>query len=769
MWKKTIAVGLAFIVALGGAAAVNADSTSASSIGIIGAAGNPANPAEIKDAKITKEEAKNTSIEFLKKYFNLEIDEKKYQGSAQLIPGYDFERSYMWRFDWHMRSTTGSIHISTEINAVTGKLTGFSRNQSYSNQEQVAVADITKEQARKLADELLKKINPEEFKQVKYEDNSSYSSYLGRIRPDYNFTYIREANGLSYPGNSITVGINGTDGSVSSYHLNWKYDTKLPAADGLILKEKALEIFKDKTAMDLCYIPMRSNITRYMGTSEVKLVYSPSMESGLTVDAQTGELLDSNGEKLDSQKKRDITEEQRKKATADNSRLSTAGELSSEKAEEIINGLVKEFFGEGFKVGNLNFSESNMYRLDKNLKTWTAEIMEDKPESYEGKGNVTIDSTTGKVINIGRYMYEDWYGKEYERKLSWEQAYDKAADVLCRYYPYRLGDIKTEQVCNEYLLRVNGKLLPNRVIYFRFPRVIKGIQYANDSVSISIDTKTGEVNNMSCSWSDNLVFPEAQGTMNKEKAKELFFKEYDVKPIYSLYNKKVKENEYTTDYRIVYVLYQKQGKNGSRNIDAFSGKLLSYDGYEADKDQTDFYSVIKGSPEEKELSILAFQNIIDPGSFKPEAEATYMELLKILVNAKGYRPYIIYDREELQFKNIDKKSENYLYLMEAVRYGIIDNKPVEIKLDAKVTREQAAELLVRLLKYEKLAKAKDIFVPGFKDEDKISSDLKGHVAIVKGLGIAVEPSGMFRPKDNIKLLDAALMVYRTLESMGSIK
>lgn len=232
-----------------------------------------------------------------------------------------------------------------------------------------------------MAYELLKKINPEEFKQVKYEDNSSYSSYLGRIRPDYNFTYIREANGLSYPGNSITVGINGTDGSVSSYHLNWKNDTKLPAADGLISKEKALEIFKDKTAMELCYIPMRSNITRYMGTSEVKLVYFPSMESGLTVDAQTGE-------------------------------------LSSEKAEEIINGLVKEFFGEGFKVENLNFSESNMYRLDKNLKTWTAEIMEDKPESYEGKGNITIDSTTGKVINIGRYMYEDWYGKEYERKLS---------------------------------------------------------------------------------------------------------------------------------------------------------------------------------------------------------------------------------------------------------------------------------------------------------------------------------------------------------------
>ncbi|MHB1393926.1 MAG: S-layer homology domain-containing protein [Clostridia bacterium] len=176
-------------------------------------------------------------------------------------------------------------------------------------------------------------------------------------------------------------------------------------------------------------------------------------------------------------------------------------------------------------------------------------------------------------------------------------------------------------------------------------------------------------------------------------------------------------------------LEQKQKKNRSMNIDAFSGKLLNYDGYELDDAQSDFYEIIKGSPVEKELSILAFQNIIDTGSFKPDREITYMELLRMLVNAKGYHPYMVREQEELLFKNVDKKSENYSYLIEAVRYGIIENKPEELKLDAKVTREQMAEWIVKLLKYEKLAKAKDIFVSSYKDADEISSDLKGHAAI----------------------------------------
>ncbi|HYF75056.1 MAG TPA: S-layer homology domain-containing protein, partial [Candidatus Nitrosocosmicus sp.] len=213
----------------------------------------------------------------------------------------------------------------------------------------------------------------------------------------------------------------------------------------------------------------------------------------------------------------------------------------------------------------------------------------------------------------------------------------------------------------------------------------------------------------------------------------------------------------------------KKNKNGSWNIDAFTGKLLNYEGYELDAVQSDFYEVIKGDPAEKELSILAFQNIIDTGSFKPDREITYMELLRILVNVKGYRYYTKGDQLELQIKNVDKKSENYPYLLEAVRYGIIENKPMEIKLDAKVTREQMIELIVKLLNYEKLAKAKGIFMLEYKDVDDINIDLYGHVAIAKGLGIIDGTLEMFRPKENVKMHEAALAIYKALDGLKETK
>jgi hypothetical protein len=446
-----------------------------------------------------------------------------------------------------------------------------------------------------------------------------------------------------------------------------------------------------------------------------------------------------------------------------------SSEMSSEEAEAFINSLAKEFFGAGYKVGNLNYSENEMAWPEGTRKTWNGEVMEDKPEAVQGVGNISIDSSTGEILNIGRYTFEDWYGKEYERKITWEQAYDKAVELLGRYYPHKLGDIRTEQVYQENMYPANGKMVPDRMIYFNFPRLVNGIRYASDSINISIDTKTGEVNNVNYNWSTTISFPSPEGVIAKEKAKELYFREYDIELIYHEYNKKINEAEYKKDHKIVYTLKQKQSRSLAGNIDAYTGKLLSYDGQEIAAEKSNFSETIKGNPAEKELSILASQGIIDTKNFEPDRDITYMELARMLVNAKGYRSYITRDTEELLFKNVSKKDENYPYLLEAVRYGIIENKPVELKLDAKVTREQMAELIVKLLKYEKLAKVSDIFVLDFKDSDKISSELKGHVAITKGLGIMNGSSEMFGPKENLKMQEAALIIYRALDSMREAK
>ncbi|MHB1393927.1 MAG: YcdB/YcdC domain-containing protein [Clostridia bacterium] len=169
MLKRITAIVIVLLITLGGVGNVAADSTALAPVSSGGGTSNSSNTAigsdnimADKNLKVSKEEAKKISLELIKKYFELEIDEKKYQGTVQLTPNYEVNNSSSWHFSWNMSSNTMFAHINMKIDASTGKLIGFNRSESYRSQEQVVIADITKEQARKLAEEFLKKTNPEE-------------------------------------------------------------------------------------------------------------------------------------------------------------------------------------------------------------------------------------------------------------------------------------------------------------------------------------------------------------------------------------------------------------------------------------------------------------------------------------------------------------------------------------------------------------------------------------------------------------------------------
>ncbi|HYF75479.1 MAG TPA: YcdB/YcdC domain-containing protein [Candidatus Nitrosocosmicus sp.] len=770
MWKRVLTSAIAILFAIGSTGSVFADSTgstsgnsgSAASGSTTIASGNAVND---KDVKISKDEAKRIALEQLKKYFGVDVDAKKYQESVQLSPYYEAENAYVWQLNWSSNSSTGYVHVNMEIDSSTGKLLSFSKSESIRNQQQLSVASITMEQARKLADEFLGKISPEDYSQAKLSEDNREIINPGMARPYYSFSYTREANGITYPENYLAVRLNGMDGSITSYHSRWDYDVSFPVAGKLIDSQKALSLFKTRIEMELNYIPVRNKTVRYIAPVGVKLSYSPNMENGFLLDAQSGEFINYNGEKSGEKKIKDITSEQKSKLASTRTQpLGAANEMGSEAAEVAINGLAKEFFGTGFRVVNLSYSENGALSPDENRKAWSAEVIEDKPEAYETKGNIIIDSTTGELLSIGRYLNEDWYGKEYERKLTWEQAYDKAVEVLTRYFPHKVGEIRTEQAYQENFMQVNGRMIPDRMLAFNFPRLVNGIRYYNDSINITVDTKTEEISDVYYRWGKNLDFPKPEGVINKAQAEEIFFSGFEVKAIYRKFTKKEAAGEYADDYRIVYTLELKDN-DASRSIDAFTGKFLDNYGSEINTPKSSFNEVIKGHPSEKELSILAFQGVIDAANFEPAREMTYIELIKLLVNAKVYRPYTTTDPEELLFKNISREAEGYPYLLEAVRYEILENKPVELSLDAKVTREQMIELMIKLLGYEKLAKARDIFVLDYKDSKEINSQLTGHVAIARGLGIIDESVENFKPKENVKLDEAALTIYKVLNNL----
>jgi len=191
---------------------------------------------------------------------------------------------------------------------------------------------------------------------------------------------------------------------------------------------------------------------------------------------------------------------------------------------------------------------------------------------------------------------------------------------------------------------------------------------------------------------------------------------------------------------------------------------------------------IKSSKFEKELSILAYKGLLNTKDFKLNKEVTQIDLIKALVDAKGFRPYVtMYDTaakessiarpespapvEELKIQGVAKGTEDYKYLQMAVSYGLIDNEEVEFKGDTKVTREDMAKILVRFINLQKVAECGDIFKANFSDADKLSKGYLGYVALAQGLGLVQMDNGNFNPKNISTMEDLEFGIYKALNNV----
>lgn len=83
--------------------------------------------------------------------------------------------------------------------------------------------------------------------------------------------------------------------------------------------------------------------------------------------------------------------------------------------------------------------------------------------------------------------------------------------------------------------------------------------------------------------------------------------------------------------------------------------------------------------------------------------------MKMLVKARGFDSYIAGEGEILNFSDISKEDILYPYIQSGVRYGIVDNNKEKFNPDETINREQIAQWIIKLLKYDKIAKAKDIY------------------------------------------------------------
>lgn len=720
--------------------------------------------AKKKEAKISKDRAIELAKVALKSYFEYEIDEKKFESRIEFREDYVSAGEYAWSIDWHMYDENKSTNIDVWINANDGKIKRISRREYNHNDEGPTISQITEEEARIKAEDFIKRLNPEEYKESKLEENK-YPRYKGNT--DYSFNYVRQVNGIGFSGNAIRIGIDGIKGEVESYSYDWDSDMKFPSLEGTVGADKAEKIMRNNVDMSLSYIPDRNNYYSYdEGVKEIKLVYSPKFENGYMVEAKEGTMLDYSGKVMEEETKiKNITEERKEEIFKNAKNITKQNkEISQERASEIIKKHVAELYGEGYELDRLRYIENDDYWRTSGKKAWSADFTKNEGFRRRDNGEITIDALTEELISANRYEdYDQEIEEGYKPVITWEKGYDKAIEAIEKYFPDKIKDIDTEARYRKNTHYRNGKEMPEMQYYFRFKRKVNGIYYSDDSISVNIGTKEGEIRELGCRWNDEVKFPKANGVISKEDAVEIFFEKNKPELAYTKINQSDDRKKPDWEVKLVYRLPVRY-YNGN-NVDAFTGKFLDYSGEEISDIDDKFKEMIKDHDAEKELSILASQGIIDTKEFELDKEMTRVEAVKMLVDAKGYRPYMVRRAQDLKFTNVKKDDEDYKYLQMAIKYDLLENKEVRFDGDEKINKEELAEMMVKLLGYDELAELKDIYKVSYKDAKKISKDKIGYVAICEGLEIIKDTDGKFGPKDKVKIVDMAIAIYNALGNL----
>ncbi|MBV7274806.1 hypothetical protein JMF89_08615 [Clostridiaceae bacterium UIB06] len=724
------------------------------------------------NSKISKDEAKNNAKNFLKNYFDITIDDSKYQVNVNFIPDYqstNINKNYIWQISWSLHNEEKDVTINISLDYFTGKVISFDNMTSLHGQS-TGISNITEDQAKEISKSFLRKVNPEEFSQCKLSSNNNMSYGWKEDPTSYNFNYYRTINSIPFMDNYLNTSVDGVTGKIRSYNFRWN-QIQPPSQDGTISEEKAAQIFKDNINLELKYIPYRNEYKYDTENKTIKLAYVPDTSKGINVDAKEGKMLDYDNSTLSDRTVLDLNEDQKKLFLANYTPSKKLNkELDSTSAEPIMKSIIKDIYGDNYDIESTNYQEDrDIYGTS--LTCWSGQFVKKTSNSdFREEGQITIDSLTGQLVSISKFSPMDKFNignNNSKTKLTWEQAYGKSIEILKKYFPDKVKDINTKQTHIDHSVYYNNIPHLDTFYDFNFNRLINGICYPDNTININFNSITGDISNINSRWTQNLNVPSPNNIINKNDAQNIFFITYKPQLQYTLFSESKDPIKSDIGVKLIYSLLNDTQYKQLNGVEAFKGNFIDYSGRELDNNIESFKEKIKGSPVEKELSILASLGVIDTKNFDLNKKITRTELIKALVNAKGYKPYVLDSAPSLKMSyNGSKEDETYKYLQMAVSYGVLDNSG-DFKGDELVTREEMIKDIVKLLGYDKLAQAKGIFLLSYSDTNDISSDNLGYIAISKGLGLTNDIDNMFRPKDSVTMSDLSVSIYKALNSLRS--
>ncbi|MBO7148670.1 MAG: hypothetical protein J6V93_02330 [Clostridia bacterium] len=644
--------------------------------------------------------------------------------------------------NWQEKDGSRDAHVSVTED---GYITSFS--VWYERDNDNPVPDVSQSDAVKLAYDFITGANPDYAKYYSVDRARVSYSRSGTYTISFDALY----NGVIISNASARVSVDYHTGSVYSFSTSLSSGIS-PSGDIVFSNDAIRSVFKEKLPMKLQYAV---KYDREAKKSYIDLIYLPDA-SGKLIGAD-GEVYDvkyiygGGGYKYAMGSSNVMMGAVTEEAAADNFIMSEA-ELagveyqshfvSPENAKDIILNVENVAFNDDFKIESSYLSKSKSQFTDKVSFTLDLHYKSEKNEA-----NATIDAETGRILS---YSYYDAFKRPENYKtytddtLPYSEAeYRSFADELIKaLYPDTYSEyIYDEDNANsDWTERYSGKYTEFDTAFYTYVRHNQGLEFTRDTITVSMRLRDKAIVKIYYSYSD-CEFPSVDGIISADAALDIYADNIGFSPkLYPVIKK---------DEGILYI--------GEGDVSTASKRLLigygfdrSY--YEIDAHTGDCEDV---TPPAQYFTSKVFTDITDE---KLLYTVTKLADMNVIERGEKYEPERAITQGEFaimltQFSHIP---EAY-----AVRG---DDTPVfgkDYDPDKALSRGLAAKAIVYARGYDEVAKLSGIFKTDFNDNDAISNELIGYVAIAKGLGVLDVPGigDEFNEALELTRSEAAFMIF----------
>ncbi|AFS77643.1 S-layer domain-containing protein [Gottschalkia acidurici 9a] len=649
---------------------------------------------------------------------NSEVDVEKYIPRIKSIfqIGDEYDNFYVLRngrsdtigLDWVNDNGNISVDIDRDGNVV-----GYWKHENYTNRDErvYKFPKITIEEGEKIAKDLINKVFPEISNKIEKNMKYGYDTYNMYSLGEYSYNFIRTENDVPFENNTIYVRVDNQKGEVTSFSSSIEKNLRFPGKEGIMSEDEAKELYKENVGLELMYKlrGIDNGFEPYLGYSITSI--------DKVVDARTKDIV-SNSQQYyyhlyEYNQQEELSSEEESKLV--NSKVIISKQDASEKMIDTFK------LGEGYEVSGHQLVKCK----EKDQYIWYMMVSKNE-ENYGSASRAELDAKTGQIISFSDPGSSGVYERE-SSKYSKEELLKKAKDFIQKSNPEKYKEVEYVENNDMY---VDGEI---KVYDFQFIKKLNDIKVENSGFRVTISAVTGNIVGYNYNWDDSDL-PLVENIIDKDKAKSILLDDKTLELQYQ------SENNDQKNIKLVYDF-----KDKHLSIDAKTGEIIDNRNEIMNIYGKSNYRDIENSFAKDQIKRLQENIVLFEGEdFKPKSEITQKDFLSLLIQTK-----------ESFYPGSD---EEFLYELLVMR-NIIEDE--EKNPEGKVTREEAIKYIVRAFGQEQSDDPGDIYKIGYNDEEQIDEKLKGNVAIAKGLGI-ISGEGNFRPKDNLRRDEAAVLIYNIL-------